>query len=126
MSPGIGARSHLHTRFQGPMEAFDMVWFKIVAAHPHMRWTDLAVKDIDRECGDKENPLLCHHGNELRVFIQITAVLNGIHPGLNSGSQAGSPQRMAHHPFPERMRLIHQRPHLVQVERRILGSVPRP
>ena len=124
-SAGIGTRPDFHARLQRPVQAFDMVRFEVKTADPHMGWAHLPVEDIHGEGGDEEDAFLRHHRDELGVFVQITAVLDGIYTGLDRRAQAGSPQSVAHHPAAEGVCFVDKCLHLVQIERRILGPVAR-
>src|SRR5262245_51448379 len=105
------------------MQALDVVGFEIATANPDMWRTDLTVKDIYGEGGDEEDTLLRHHRYQLGVFVQVAAMLDGIHISLDRRPQAWPPEGVTHHPAAERMRFLHQRLHLIQVEGGIFGAV---
>ena len=100
-----------------------MMRFQVATANSHVGRADLAVEDIHGEGGDEENALFRHHCDQFRVLVQVTAVLDGVHTGLDRCSQAGSPQGVAHHPPAERMCFIDKRFHLIQIESRIFGTM---
>src|SRR5512132_2642122 len=106
MPAGIGTGSDFHACFQGPMQTFDVMRFQVTTADSNMGWAYLAVKNIYSEGGDEENALFCHHRDQFRVFVQVTAVLDGVHTGLDRRPQAGAPQGVAHYPPAEGMRFI--------------------
>ena len=123
MPAGIGTGSDLHAGFQRPMQTLDVMRFEITPAHSDVGWTDLAVEDIHGEGGDEENALFRHHGDQFGVFVQVAAVLDGVHTGLDRCPQARSPQGVAHHPPAERMCFIDKRFHLIQIEGGIFGTM---
>src|SRR5439155_26968031 len=53
-------------------------------------------------------------------------VLDGVHTRFDRPPQAGPPDRVTHHPTPEGVSLVHQRPHLVRIERDVLRAVTGP
>src|SRR5918996_841078 len=56
---------------------------------------------------------LRHHRDQLGVLVEIAAVLDGIHAGLDGDAQSPPAHRVAHDPAPELVRLGDQRRHLL-------------
>jgi len=48
------------------------------AQREHVWGTNFAVENVHGEGRDKKGATLGHHGDELRIFVQITAVLDGV------------------------------------------------
>src|SRR5205085_7611117 len=118
--------NNLHTRLESLVYASNVMRIQLTATRPHVWGTALAMEDVDRERGDKEGATLGHHGDEFRIFVQITAVLDRVHPGFDRHTQAWAPKSVTHHTPTQGVRLLHQGPHLIFGERNVLGAVAWP
>ncbi len=58
--------------------AGDVVRIQLTATRAHVWGTNFAVENVHGEGRDKKGATLGHHGDELRIFVQITAVLDGV------------------------------------------------
>ena len=77
---------------------------------------------VNREGRHEEDAALRHHVEQLGLLVQVAAMLDRVDAGLDRNAQPAAAQRMAHDPAIERMRLLGQRLHFVEIE----GAVPRP
>src|SRR5207244_12740486 len=84
VSTSVSASDDLHSGFQRLLDAGQVVRIQLTATLPHVWGTALAMEDVNRERRDKEGAILGHHGEEFRVLIEVTAVLDGVHPGFDS------------------------------------------
>ena len=62
---------------------------------------------------------------QFRLLVEIAAVVDRIDAGLDRDAQAAAAERMADHPAVERVRLLDQCLHLVEVEGAVMRPVPR-
>src|SRR5215470_8937998 len=118
----VGAGDHAHARLERAVDGLDVVHVQRTRALADVPGARLAVIFIDGEGGHQEHAALRHHRDQLRLLVEIAAVLDGIDAGLEGDAQAPSTEGVAHDLAPQRMRLVDQGAHLVQVE----GAVLRP
>ena len=123
MAAGIGAGHHAHAGRQRAADGLAMVLAQRARALAHVRGLRLAVVLVHEQRGREERGVRGHHRDQLGVLVEVAAVLDGVHAGLQRHAQAGAAEGMAHHLAALRVRLVTERAHLVERERRILGPV---
>src|SRR5262249_24696529 len=96
VSTSIGAGHNFDASGEGLLQAGDVVRIQLTATCAHVRGADFAVEDVHGEVGNEEGATLGHHGDEFGIFVQITAVLDGVNPGFDGHAQAWSTQGVAH------------------------------
>src|SRR5579875_3958945 len=121
MSAGIGSGGDLDAGGERSAQALHMVFLKRQRALAHMRLRRFAVIVVDREGRHKENAAFGHRVEQLGLLVEIAAVLDRIDPGCDRDPKASAAERMAHDAAVERMRLVDERLHLVEIE----GAVAR-
>jgi hypothetical protein len=123
---GISASDNFDASGERLLQAGDVMRIQVTATHTHVRGTDFAVEDVYGEGRNEEGATLGHHGDEFGIFVQITAVLDGVNPGFDGHTQAWSTQGVAHDTPAQSVRFFHQRMHLVLGKGDIFGAVAGP
>ncbi len=75
---GIGASDNFDAGGKRLLHAGDVVRIQLTVTRAHVWGTNFAVENVHGEGRDKKGATLGHHGDELRIFVQITAVLDGV------------------------------------------------
>ena len=99
-----------------------MRFLQRLRALANMRLRRSAVVLVDEQRRHKKDAALGHALEMARVLGEITAVLDRIDAGLDRNVEASPAECMAHDAAVERMRLVDERLHLVEIE----GAVARP
>ena len=98
---------------------------RVVRPLADMRLRRFAVVFVDQQGRHKNDAALRHPVEMARVLVEIAAVVDRIDAGLDRDVEPAAAQRMADHPAVERMRLLDQRLHLVEVEGAVARAVAR-
>ena len=88
-----------------------------------MRQRGFAVEVVDREGRHEDDAPLRHSVEEFGLLGEIAAVLDRVDAGLDRNAQSAAAERVAHDAAVERVRLVGQRLHLVQIERAVPWTV---
>ena len=122
VAAGIGSGGDLDPRGECPAQALDMVLPQMVGPFADMRQRRLAVEIVNRKGRHKEDAALRHRVEQFGLLVEVAAVLDRVDPGLDRNAQAPAAKGVTHDTAVERVRLVGQRLHVVQIE----GAVPRP
>jgi predicted dithiol-disulfide oxidoreductase (DUF899 family) len=122
VSAGVGSGGDLDAGGEGPPQALGVMLLQVLCPLANMRQGRFAVIFVDREGRHEEDAALGHLVERFRLLVEITAVLDRIDAGLDRDAQPTTAQRVAHHAAIERVRLVGQRLHFVEIE----GAVARP
>ena len=90
----------------------------------HMRLRRFAVVFVDQQRRHEKDAALGHLFEMARVLVEIAAVLDRVDAGLDRDVEPAPAERVAHHAAVERVRLVDQRAHLVEVEGGVARAVP--
>src|SRR5499427_5749368 len=118
----VRAGNHAHASLEGTMDGFDVMHVQRPGALADVAGARLAMVLVDGEGRHEEHATLRHHRDQLRFLVEVAAVLDGIDAGLEGDAQAAPTEGVAHDLASERVRLVDEGAHLVQVE----GAVLRP
>ena len=122
VAAGVGSGGDLDPGGEGPAQALDVVLPQMVRPFANMRQRRFAVEVVDRKGRHKEDAALRHRVEQFGLLVEVAAVLYRIDAGLDRDAQAPSAERVTHDAAVERVRLVGQRLHLVEIE----GAVARP
>src|SRR5204863_368803 len=122
VAAGIGAGDDLYPDLERPTDARHMRFLQRLRALANMRLRRSAVVLVNEQRRHKKDAALRHALEMARVLGEITAVLDRIDAGLDRNVEASPAECMAHDAAVERMRLVDERLHLVEIE----GAVARP
>src|SRR5262245_58653447 len=123
VAAGVRAGGDRHAQLERALDRGDMMLIERERAGSHVRRGALAMIYVDGERRHEERAVRGHLRHELGLLVEIAAVLDGVDSGSERRAEPGTAERVAHHVAAERMCLADQRAHLLEGERRVLGSV---
>src|ERR1051325_6205250 len=126
MPAGVSASDYLDPDVERPPDAGDVMLVQSLGALADVRLRRFAVVFIDEQRRYEKDAALGHAFEMTRILVEIAAVLNRSDAGLDRDVEPAPAERVAHDSTVERVRLLDQRLHLVEIEGAIARAVTRP